>query len=170
MPHPGQNKFALLERRRNVARRYLRGELQWQIARAFEVDQSTISRDLEAIHDEWLRHALFDLTAIKARELARVNEAEREAWRGWQRSQRPAEKLTTNVGADGLKASHVREGQAGDPRFLQLILNCVERRCKILGVDRQPDDPGALPARTIEIVWPADLPDPPPQLNGRAEH
>ena len=33
------------------------------------------------------------------------------------------------------KASVKKEGQAGDPRFLDGVLKCVERRCSILGLD-----------------------------------
>ena len=29
----------------------------------------------------------------------------------------------------------MRTGQYGDPRFLKIALECVERRCKLLGLD-----------------------------------
>jgi len=68
---------------------------------------------------------------------------ELEAWKGWQRtigkvrtireeggrvsgvkSKLPPEKTVTTI-----------ETQAGDPRFLQTILECVRRRCEILGLN-----------------------------------
>src|SRR5215470_12294572 len=86
-----QQRLAILERRKNVAARYVRGQTQWEIARAFEVTQATISGDLKAIRAEWLAQAVLDMEAIKARELAKVDETERNAWKAWHRSCRNAE-------------------------------------------------------------------------------
>ncbi len=129
------NRLALLERRKNVARRYLRGETQWEIARAFEVNQSTISDDLAAIRVEWLGIAVLDMDAIKAKELARIDEVERQAWAAWTKSQENAETLKDRTSGNTSMTEKVSKGQAGDPRFLDVVLKCVERRCKILGVE-----------------------------------
>lgn len=65
---------------------YLRGEYQSEIAKHFGVNQSTISRDIAALRDEWLQSALVDINEAKAKELAKVDQLEREYWDAWQRS------------------------------------------------------------------------------------
>lgn len=142
----------MLERRKNVASRYVRGQTQWEIARAFEVSQATISLDLKAIHAEWLESAVRDLDARKAMELAKVDEVERQAWVAWARSMENAEtkREKVKIGADG-ETIKISKGQAGDPRFLDAVLKCVERRCKILGVEAgQPLPPGDGDGATVE--------------------
>ncbi len=144
--HTPQEKLAILDRQRNVARRYLRGETQWEIARAFEVDQATISRDLTVLQKQWLEASGIDTAERKAQELAHCDEVERVAWAAWTKSQENAETSRAKVRGLGkfdpktnkeqtsgetLKTS---KGQAGDPKFLAIILDCVKRRCEILGL------------------------------------
>src|SRR5262249_3608577 len=126
--------LALLARRQKVAARYVRGQTQWEIARAFELDQSTISRDLAAIRDEWLKAAVLDMTEVKARELAKVDECERQAGAAWAGGQEDAERRRAGKRGETATQEIVTRGQAGDPRFLDVVLKCVEKRCQILGV------------------------------------
>lgn len=142
----------VLARRTEVARRYLQGEMQEEIARAFGVTQGQISHDLKAIRAAWLASAVRDFDAAKAEELARIDEVERAAWEGWKRSQEEKQVATQEKSEDPLVYTDARgepqikqktrqrislrkEGQAGSPAFLQVILTCIERRCKILGLD-----------------------------------
>lgn len=154
-----QVELAILERRKNVAQRYVRGQTQWEIARAFEVDQATISRDLAAIQAEWLSQAVLDVGTVRARELARIDEVERQAWIAWLKSQENAETSKERTrGPDGTQTvtEKVSKGQAGDPRYLEIVLKCVERRCKILGVDTSkpgtPDEPADTDARRNRLA------------------
>jgi hypothetical protein len=137
---PNQDHIAMLERRKKVAARYLRGATQWEIARAFEVDQATISRDLRAIQEDWLAEAKFDFGKLTARELAKVDEVERQAWAAWAKSQEDAEIRRAKLrgkGADAKQESeHIRRGQAGDKGFLELVLRCIQQRWELLGLDK----------------------------------
>jgi hypothetical protein len=126
---------AVLERRREVARRYSRGEAQWEIARALRVNAATITRDLDAVRKEWRAEALGDLGKVVAEQLARIDECERQAWAGWAKSQENAETLRAKKRGDVAETEKVSKGQAGDPRFLDVVLRCVERRCKLLGIE-----------------------------------
>jgi hypothetical protein len=128
-------RLALLERRKKVAARYLRGQTQWEIARAFEVEQATISNDLKAIHAEWLKEATLDRGEWTARELARIDEVERQAWAAWAKSQEDAEVLRAKRRGDVAETEKIIKGQSGDPCFLDIILKCIERRCGLLGLD-----------------------------------
>ena len=122
--------------RRLASDLYLQGKLQAEIAEALGVDQSTVSRDLAALHRKWLDSALVDFSEAKAQELAKIDRLEREYWRAWERSCEDAETMTQKARAGRAKeATKVTKGQAGDPRFLAGVQWCIERRCKILGID-----------------------------------
>ena len=130
----------IAKRRRVVADMYLSGTVQSEIADELAVNQSTISRDLKALQKAWLESALVDLDEAKARELAKVDNLEREYWTAWERSCEDAETVRQKgaPGAEGIKTESIEKtskGQAGDPRFLAGVQWCIERRCKIIGID-----------------------------------
>lgn len=122
-------------RRQEVAARYLRGEMQSEIARSFGVSQQQISQDLKAIRVAWLASAIRDFDALKAQELAKIDQVEREYWLAWARSQENKEIEFEEKGPKGLRSGSRSEGQAGNPAFLEGILKCIDRRCQILGLD-----------------------------------
>jgi transcriptional regulator with XRE-family HTH domain len=133
----------VLARRTEVARRYLQGEMQEELARAFGVSQQQISQDLQAIRRFWLSSAIRDFDAAKAEELAKIYAVEREYWMAWERSKKDKEIATQET--DGIdqqtrkpkikKATLRREGQSGNPAYLAGILACIDKRCQILGLD-----------------------------------
>jgi len=130
--------------RRRIADLYLQGWTQVDIADETRLSQATISRDLKALQSDWLESALIDFNAAKARELAKIDRLEREYWTAWERSCEDAETIRQEgkgkKGEDGKlvppdKIVRTAKGQAGDPRFLAGVQWCIERRCKILGID-----------------------------------
>lgn len=136
--------------RRNIADLYLQGWLQTDIAKEVSLSPATISRDLKALQAGWLRSALIDFDKAKARELAEIDHLEREYWEAWLRSCEDAETATQKqkgkvtkrqddegqfVAEQPAEVSKTRKGQAGDPRFLAGIQWCIEKRCKILGIE-----------------------------------
>jgi hypothetical protein len=159
--HPPPEKLALLRRRKDVAARYLRGEQQLEIAAAIGIDQSNVSRDLRWVHEQWLEESKLANAERVARELARIDLVEREAWQAWQRSQQIAEstrtqKTTEPDGTGGkLMAEVTRRGSAGDSCYLETVLKCVERRSKLLGLEKAPP-----PTLVMPIPW--DLVTAPP--------
>jgi transposase len=135
-----QDKFRIAERRKKVTSLYLQGKFQDEIAKVVKVDRATVSRDLKAVQAEWLKSGVMDLNAAKARELAKLDEVERQAWVAWEQSRKDAETMEvtgTAQGGKGMpdKVKKITKGQAGDSRFLGIILDCVNRRCEILGLD-----------------------------------
>ena len=143
--HPVQREKDLGE----IAHRYLNlHEPQAVIAAALNVDQSTVSNDLKVLVKRWQKSALMNVDEHRAAELARINRLELEYWEAWEASKLDkkstvAERITA---ADTrLKAIQRSEAQTGDPRFLAGIERCVERRCKLLGLDAPtkvaPTDP-----------------------------
>jgi len=125
------------QRRQEVAALYLAGKYQSEIARLIGISQQQVSHDLQAVHRAWLASSLRDFDAAKAQELAKIDAAEREYWAAWERSQQPRE-VTTTREADGdaprTETSRRREHPVGDPRFLDGVLKCIEKRCDMLGL------------------------------------
>jgi hypothetical protein len=135
-----QDKFRIAERRKKVTSLYLQGKFQDEIAKVVKVDRATVSRDLRSVQAEWLKSGVMDLNAAKARELAKLDEVERQAWDAWEKSRKDAETMEVTGTAQGGKGKpdkvkKITKGQAGDSRFLGIILDCVNRRCEILGLD-----------------------------------
>ena len=134
-----QAQHAIMDRRNRVASMYLRRFTQAEIARKLGVVVSTVCKDLKAIHKEWAAGRIGDRSAWIERELAAIDRLERTYTRAWVRSckdETPRTAKTVNT-PDGVRteASKREEGQAGDPRFLEGVRWCINRRIELLGLD-----------------------------------
>ena len=69
----------MLLRRRKVAGLYLRKVNETDIAARLEVSQATVSRDVKWLMQEWRRDAVADIAEMRGRELAELDEMERDA-------------------------------------------------------------------------------------------
>lgn len=121
----------------------------------FGVSHVTIKRDVDALYEEWRadRKDTFDEAVIKM--LRSIDKLESEAWDGWVRSCRDAEKIieetgTSDKGPTSKSRTEIAK-QAGNPVFLQVILQAMQRRCTILGIDAPKKIEDVTPMRTIEI-------------------
>ena len=143
--HPVQREKDL----ENIAHRYLMlHEPQAVIAAALNVSQPTVSNDLKALVNRWQESALMDVDEAKATELARINRLELEYWNTWEQSKRDKESTLaekTEGKETHTKAQQRKEGQVGNPSFLAGVQWCIDRRCKLLGLDAPtkiaPTDP-----------------------------
>jgi len=156
---PKRNSAEIARDRRLIAHLYLNEKIsQPEIAEqlndregiTYTLTQQMVSYDLTALQAQWLKAALMDLDEAKAQELARINRLELEYWAAWERSCENAEIETKKakgkvqqyqdeqgrfVAEQPAEVTKQSKGQAGDPRFLQGVQWCIERRCKILGID-----------------------------------
>jgi hypothetical protein len=137
--NPAQRHTSAEQRRHQIAELYIRGTYQSVIAQQLGCSQQQVSYDLKAIRKAWLASALRNFDEAKAQELAKLDEAEKEYWGAWKRSQEPREVTTTRAaeaeGEGPRRAASRRLTQSvGDVRFLDGVLKCVERRCDLLGL------------------------------------
>ena len=139
MAAPKRTPTQIIENRAEIARRYLRGETQAAIGRALGMTQQMVSYDLAAIEAAWQKSALYDMDKAKARELARIDHLERTYWEAWEESRQDKEVATQKQVGSGeaqrREATLRKEGQSGNPAFLSGVERCIERRCKLLGLD-----------------------------------
>ncbi|MCB1686878.1 MAG: hypothetical protein KDI33_00215 [Halioglobus sp.] len=138
-----------------IAREYLKGRLQAEIAADLGLSLATVKRDLAKMRERWLESSLRDFDALKAEQLAKIDTVEAEAWTMWARScERQVRTATQDIGASrfpGLNKRTDEEQGNGEPRYLQIALQCIERRSKLLGLDApqkvaQTDSQGHDPA------------------------
>lgn len=137
--------------------------------------KQAISYHWRKIEDGWKQSAQADIALYKGRQLDEITVLREEAWEAWKRSQRDAEasgsKLVRDAdgtakgkkrGASGRQESFMRkEGQVGDPRFLQIIDDVARREARLLGLDAPqkiaPTDPTGDKeygfARLLKEIW-----------------
>jgi transcriptional regulator with XRE-family HTH domain len=146
-------------RRRDVTRLYLQGLTQAEIARRVGVSQQQVSRDLEAVRDEWRADTRADAAALRAREVAKLDAVEASYWVAWEESRgvqvRRTREQSAHDGTEDARTIEVSEESPGDPRYLAGVLACIDRRCRLLGLDVPPQHEVAV--APVKVVSGVDL-------------
>lgn len=134
-----------------MARHYARGMSQRALAKKYNLSQSQVSKDLTAFFAKVAEtYRPEKLKLLMAKEHARLEEVMRRCWRAWFRSIRPKKtrteealtpKSAQNYSQNGAKTpfqykkvTYRRETRDGNPAFLRLILDCIDRVCKLFGL------------------------------------
>ena len=141
---PQNNKYEIAARRKRVAELYLQGWWQTEIAKELDISQQQVSHDLGVLKRLWQQSSLVDLDKVKSKELAKIDRLEAEYWRAWEKSKKDYQKSTSKQ--RGKKSGDKIEAETaektlqeivvtGDPRYLQGIQWCVNKRCEIFGLD-----------------------------------
>ncbi|OFY61618.1 MAG: hypothetical protein A2Y71_03005 [Bacteroidetes bacterium RBG_13_42_15] len=136
---PQNKKNIIIERRSRVADLYLKGTPQYKIGMICKVSTSQVSRDLKILSKKWVESSMQNIDELKARELEKINQTEREAWKGWERScqVKTKKRHATSDFEKGTKneSSVERIKSAGDSHFLEIILRCIRQRSELLGLE-----------------------------------
>lgn len=148
-----------------IARMYVRGKTQHEMLLKLNdiyppdrrLTAKAIHLDLKAIQAMWQQSTLFDFNAAKSKELARLDEAEREAWDAWDRSKEKHIRVEYEVSDDQVpfsadkvadvkrkKKRKVIEATVGDIKYLEMVERLIKMRCDILGL---------FEAQHIQIDW-----------------
>jgi hypothetical protein len=113
-----------------LERRQQREIVAWIAAnRPYTLSLGSINRSVKQSEALWRREATGSIENWKARDLARLDEIERRAWEGFERSRLPRVIKRTCGG----KTVTTTEQRDGDPRWLEIIRQCIARRADILG-------------------------------------
>lgn len=155
-----QREFDLKE----IAGLYLQGWIQAGITdhltknRPYKISQQTISKDLKTIQKRWLESSLIDFNEAKAQSLAKIDYLEAVAWEAYELSKEPIVKRKTAKKVDGETVEATQEVSLGygDPRFLDKVNWCIDRRIKLLGLDaptkRELSGPDGGPVSTVDMT------------------
>lgn len=132
-----------------TAKLYLQGKNHWEIQDAinesheYHLSRNQITYDIKDLHNRWRESALVSFDEAMAMELAKIDVLEQEYWQAWQRSvgtHREVTKSTEQSGGDKepwkKSKAVIREKElAGDPRFLEGVRWCIQKRMDIFGLE-----------------------------------
>jgi hypothetical protein len=151
---PGSTNAETVERRRRVARLLAtRGAMSaTEISEVLGIHISTATRDLAAIKAEWRAEMLMDTDTVMARDLAELGMVKQEAWRAYAMSlERGDETVTVQEFEDGKEIrTTVTQNPKPDLGALKMVQGCIEKKRKILGLDR--DDVSLGPKKIVFTV------------------
>jgi len=153
-----RKKITMAARRLKVSDMYLSGSLQVDIAKELGVAQPTVSRDLKVLRQAWLASSLVNIDTVKAQELAKIDRLEIEYWEAWKRSCEDSETVKKRGKPDssGITTASIEQTskeQVGDSRFLAGVQWCIERRCKLFGLDK----PQEVSMSDLTIVYKGNI-------------
>jgi len=118
-----------------VVELYVKGLPQYKIAAEIGVSQQQISHDLKEIHKRWRDNTTLSLDDYKQKELQKLDRIETEYWNAWEESKAAQKKMMQRTGGPQEIKEMRQEDSAGDPRYLEGVLKCSDRRSKLLGLD-----------------------------------
>ncbi len=145
MKHPASNKRTKAQKekdRTDIAALYLKGLSIREISkwigenRTYTLSRHQVCEDLKAIRRDWREGTMQATNAWMDLQLAKLDRIEAEAWGAWDRSK--LDRVTTRQSKDAggqTSASVEKAGRVGDARHMATVLTCIDRRCKLLGLD-----------------------------------
>lgn len=138
----GKNNVANRELlKATIAGMRLRGKQITEICREIGIDRAFAYKLYKEIETQWMESARRSLDEFKAEELARIDTLEAEAWDAWNRSKKDAMERRQEWGYDQqgemrrTAQKALSRNRDGDARFLAVVMECIDRRCKLLGLD-----------------------------------
>lgn len=142
MPDPvmSPKQADILERRQKVLELYRDGLRIYEIAEAVGISRDTVRRDMRWVHQKLIENAVNAYESRLVRELLQIARVENDAAVEWERSKLDVTATQTtrkNVKINGKEVEKVKtkttvKTQCGDPRYLSIILDCIEKRSKLL--------------------------------------
>lgn len=137
-----------------IAAYYLKGWSQRAIADELGLSQQQISKDIAVVRERWQISGTINLDEAKQKELTRIDLLEFEFWAAWERSKKEGAKASQEKNLTGItvKSTMSKENRDGNPAFLAGVMTCIDRRCKLLGLDaatrNEISGPGGGPIET----------------------
>lgn len=135
------------------------GYSQAEIAKQLEMSPQQVNKDIIAIRAMWEQRIM---TAFGNRQefiFQKIQTVEREAWEAWEKSKEPKTVQSMTKGETVNKQMVKKEERGGDPRYLAIAADCIDRYAKLLGtnverVELSGPDGGAMPIQIVEVVRP----------------
>lgn len=130
-------KAAREEHLGKVSEMFCQGVRQHDIAARLGVAPSQITYDLRILMARWAKASTAKIDEFKSSELERINNLERTYWQAWLDSCEAGVKVSKEkrVGAEVVTNRQEVDKPAGNPTFLAGVQWCIDRRCKLMGLD-----------------------------------
>lgn len=160
----------IARRRQRVAEQHLKGRTASAIAHDLAISVATVGRDLRALRQQWREARTAAMESARDLELARLALLESESWDGWERSQQllvsekmskaedeqraePSDekKKSRSLSPAKKRAERGTRSQHGDPRYLMLIMKCIERRSRLLCAEKDDEQQATLVSSQVTV-------------------
>jgi len=132
-----QNVAQIRDRELRVWDLLLKGVEGVEIARREGVDPAVISRIKKRVERRVIAETDGKVHSLKARQIAEIRRARREAWRAWEESCKPAAKTTrrtSGTSAGTVEANEVK-AQTGNAAFLEKVYDGIRLEARITGTE-----------------------------------
>ncbi|PTX14436.1 hypothetical protein C8N40_111101 [Pontibacter mucosus] len=137
------------ERDRNiVAEYYVKGYSTRAIAQiiadkvggGYTLNHNTVSNDVKYLLKQWQNERINDINEQKVLELSKLDKLEQTYWQAWEKSIEDHKKSSKKLKGKGDKPDYKEMTETevvayGNPAYLAGIERCIDKRCKILGID-----------------------------------
>lgn len=151
---PKRNLVDRAKDRLEVIEYYLKGKNYRDIAkmisddREYSISHVAVGNDVKFVLNEWKKTRDDKVELYLTIELAKIDKLEREYWEAWEKSkvdwEQKAAKIIKNKDGKEIGGVLSREETSvkhftefGDPRFLQGVERCIEKRIALLGLDAE---------------------------------
>lgn len=152
---PSPREIAEAAAQEAVIRLYCRALSIPKIAEKTGKTKNAVRIILRNAHRSWKQFAMQDLSDLKVRQIAKLEEVEGELWKEWERSKIPIKKTSQRVkqrpalapiGQASLtgqvsqivthtEASSTEEAQCADPRYMEALIKTIKEENALLGID-----------------------------------
>lgn len=130
----------IIKRRKEVARLYLKGYTQQQIADQLDVSRVTINRDVQSVLAQWREETNHDTSERVAKQAMELADMRLRAWSAYQKA--------VGEGKDAEKRPRTER----ELNALALLLRIQEREAKLYGLDAPSRTEVSTP-EPIQIKW-----------------
>ncbi|MFN7874405.1 MAG: hypothetical protein ACK5PB_03750 [Pirellula sp.] len=123
------------ERLERTADYFLKGNSFRSIAEQTGVSLAQVQRDVALCKREWSKSTSREIQSSVAKELARIDRIEAEAWQAWERSQREQDERIEETTESDEHGTTIKKGKrtkksVGEAAMLAIPLKCVEMRLR----------------------------------------
>lgn len=103
-------------------------------AKEIGVSVATAYSDYRELLEEWKSESLDNIDKLKTIELKKLDALESAAWDAWERSGGRKVKTRTTQKMGGVTVENLEWEETGNPKYLQVINQCMNQRAQILGL------------------------------------
>lgn len=108
----------------------------------YTTTHKTVGLDIRRLIKQWSEERIHDISSQKMVALEKLDRLEETYWAAWEKSVENHVKKTNKVrgkaGAsnpDYQEITDIAIIEYGEPRYLQGVERCIDKRCKLLGLD-----------------------------------
>lgn len=135
---------------------------QITVADGYKVSHITVHKDAKKILEEWREQRSEMITNLVDREIAKLDMMEFEAWQAWEKSKGGRSRTKVRggriqngqlVSSDPGSAERIMENTQGDPRYMMIILQCMDKRRELLGYGaaKRVEHSGSVSISTVQL-------------------